>query len=285
MKKYIRFVKIEHTLFSLPVVFAGTFLALSQVFRTLTLKESFWILLAVLTARAVGFGLNRIIDRDLDAKNPRTKERELPSGTISLSAAWLFVALASTIFIFSAGMLSPLCLFLSPIPLLLFWLYPYLKRWTIWSHLGLGIAWGIAPIGGYLAVYPHFNPFSQLVPVLLLALFCIFWVAGFDILYATLDEDFDRKNSLFSIPALLGTKNALRISEIFHLTAFLFLGTLTKLYLNHTISFLFLALIGGFFILSHWKVQTQTLTPKVVDFAFFKTNAVVSFLVFGLVLF
>lgn len=285
MKKYLRFVKIEHTLFSLPIIFAGTLLALSQISASLTIGEFFWILLAATSARAAGFGLNRIIDRKLDAKNPRTQSRELPSGEISLSSAWTFVIIASLVFIFSAGMLSLLCLLLSPIPLILFWLYPYLKRWTIWSHLGLGIAWGIAPLGGYLAVYPHTNPWGQLLPAMLLALFCIFWVAGFDVIYALLDEEFDKKAELFSIPARLGTKNALRISEILHVTAFLFLGTLTHLYFPTSSSFVFLALIGTFLILSHLKIQFQPLTPKLIDFAFFKVNGVIAFLVLGLVFF
>lgn len=285
MKKYLRFVKIEHTLFSLPVIFAGTLLALSQISRAITLKEIFWILLASISARATGFGLNRIADRKLDAQNPRTAERELPKGEITLREAWIFVALSSIVFIFSAGMLSQLCLMLAPIPLLLFWLYPYLKRWTIWSHLGLGIAWGIAPLGGYLAVYPHTNPMEQLLPAILLALFCIFWVAGFDVIYALLDEECDRKAGLFSIPACLGTKNALRISEILHITALLFLGTLTQLYFPHTGSFIFLALIGALLILSHIKIQFQPLTPKLIDFAFFKVNGLIAFLILGLVYF
>lgn len=285
MKKYLRFVKMEHTLFSLPLIFSGSLLALSQISGSITLKEIFWILLAATSARAAGFGLNRIIDRELDAKNPRTQSRELPSGEISISSAWTFVLIASFIFIFSAGMLSRLCLLLSPIPLLLFWLYPYLKRWTSWSHLGLGIAWGIAPLGGYLAVYPHSNPLEQLLPAILLALFCIFWVAGFDVIYALLDEEFDRKAGLFSIPARLGTKNALRISEILHVTAFLFLGTLTQLYFPKAASFIFLALIGVFLLFSHLKIQFQPLTPKLIDFAFFKVNSVIAFLILGLVFF
>lgn len=285
VRDYFRFVKIEHTLFSLPIVFSGAFLGLHQI-GTKKLVDSYlflWIFLAVLGARSIGFGLNRIIDRTFDSKNPRTKDREIPSGKISLRSAWFFIFIASALYFISAGMISTLALFLSPIPPLLFFAYPFLKRWTIWSHLGLGIAWGIAPIGGWLAVFPQIHSFAQLKPVLLLSLFSVFWVAGFDIIYALLDERFDRENGLFSMPAFLGKKDALRVSEISHLIAFLFLGTLVQNYLNRPLPFLFLVIAGLLLIASHWKVQFQGLTPQTIHFAFFKVNAILGFVVFLLV--
>ena len=284
--KYLRFVKIEHTLFSLPIVFSGTFLALSlgQISSSIPWTQILWILLAVLGARSAGFGMNRIIDKDWDAMNPRTKDREIPSQKISVRSAWIFVFVFSLLLLCAAGQLSKTCLYLSPIPLVLFLIYPFLKRKTIWSHLGLGVAWGIAPVGGWLAVSPEMSPLSDLKPVILLALFCVFWVAGFDIVYALLDEDFDRQNGLYSMPAVMGRKNALRVSRIFHFIAILFLGTLVEVYLKHPFSYLFLAVAGMLLILSHWNVATKPLTPSVIDFAFFKVNAVLGFIIFLLVL-
>lgn len=228
--------------------------------------------------------MNRIIDKDFDALNPRTKEREIPSAKLSLNAAWISVFVASIFFIISAGMLSKLCLLLSPVPLALFLVYPFLKRFTLWSHLGLGVAWGMAPVGGWLAVSPSLHSLSTLLPISLLFLFCAFWVAGFDIIYALLDEDFDRENGLYSMPANLGKKNALRISEIFHAVAFLFLGALAHGNFNQPLSFLFLAIIGLLLIVSHWKVQFHPLTPPLIDFAFFKVNVALSFAILLLVL-
>ncbi|MBI4217482.1 MAG: 4-hydroxybenzoate octaprenyltransferase, partial [Elusimicrobia bacterium] len=245
IKNYAGFVKIEHTLFSLPIVFAGTGMAFafSQPPMEYSWGIFFWIFLAVLGARSYGFGVNRWLDSAIDSQNPRTKDREIPSGKISLRSAKIFVLSAAAIFLFSAYRLSPLCFFLAPIPLILFTIYPFLKRVTIFSHLGLGLAWGVAPIGGWVAVRPHLFPLSEILPVLLLSLFCIFWVAGFDIVYALLDEDFDRQAGLFSLPAVLGRTDALRVSELFHLIAFLTLGTLTQIYLRDSLSFLLLFLV------------------------------------------
>ena len=231
MLKYLKFVKIEHTLFSLPVVFSGTLLALSG--RMLTLREFFWIFLAVTGARSAGFGFNRILDKAIDAQNPRTAGREIPSGKISLREGWIFVAVSAILFIFSAARLSQTCFYLSFIPLLMFFIYPFLKRKTDLCHLGLGLAWGIAPLGGWLAVSPQILPFSRIMPALLLSGFCVFWVAGFDVIYALLDEDFDRNHGVHSMPAALGSKDALSVARILHFISIMFLGTLVQVYLNH----------------------------------------------------
>lgn len=285
MLKYFKFIKIEHTLFSLPVVFSGVFLALSQKpGLSVSWRQYAWILLAVLGARSAGFAVNRIIDKDIDAANPRTRAREIPSGAISVPAGWVFVLISSALYIFSAFQLSPLCFALSPVPLALFLIYPFLKRFTVWAHLGLGVAWGIAPIGGWLALSPQITPWAQLAPALLLGGFSVFWVAGFDVLYAILDKNYDRESGLYSMPAVLGEKDALRASEIFHAAGFLFLGTLVQVYLNHALTFSFLALAGALLVLSHWKVRTRELTPPVIDFAFFKVNAALGFVVLFLVL-
>ncbi len=285
MKKYFNFVKIEHSLFSLPIVFSGAFLALTvlQERPSLSFSKAFWIFLAIVGARSAGFALNRIVDRDIDAQNPRTQGRDIPSGNISVFSAWLFVLASSALFIFSAAMISKLCLFLSPIPLILFWIYPYLKRSTFWCHLGLGIAWGIAPLGGWCAVTDRIGSLHDLVPIFLLSFFSVLWVAGFDIVYALLDEEFDRRRGIHSMPAAFGKANALRIARVFHFAAVLALGTLVELYLHHPLAYVFLATAGFLLVLSHWKVATKPLTPSVIDFAFFKVNAALGFVVFLLI--
>lgn len=276
--KYFKFVKIEHTLFSLPVVFAGTFLGLEG--RPLSLREFFWIFLAVLGARSAGFGLNRILDAGLDARNPRTADREIPSGKISLSGAWAFTGISALVFMVSAGRLSRTCFFLSFIPLLFFAVYPMLKRRTVLCHLGLGLAWGIAPLGGWFAVHPQILPLSRHLPAFLLAGFCIFWVAGFDIIYSLLDETFDRDNGIYSLPSVLGAFDALRVARIFHFLSLMFLGTLVRVYLHYPLSFGFLCLAGLLLALSHWRVANEPLSAPVIDFAFFKMNAALAFVVF-----
>ncbi len=282
MKKFLSFVKIEHTLFSLPIVFAGSLLALPKNTYP-SLGQCAVIFLAVLGARSAGFAMNRVIDKDIDGQNPRTKFREIPSGLISVQSAWIFIAANCLIFLIAAGTISKTCLTLAPIPLLLFFIYPFLKRFTMWAHLGLGIAWGIAPLGGYLAINSMLSPFARLYPPLLLAVFCIFWVAGFDVVYALLDEKFDQDTGVYSMPSVLGSKDAIIVSELFHFAAFLTLSLLVFHFLNRPAALALWAAAGVLLSISHWKLATEELTPKVIDFAFFKVNAALGFIILLLV--
>ncbi len=279
--KYLKFIKIEHTLFSLPVVFSGTLLAIGT--KDILWTQILWIVFAVMGARAAGFGFNRILDAKIDAKNARTQAREIPSGKISVSAAWIFTWSSAALFAFSAYQLSALCFWLSLIPIALFLIYPLLKRGTLWCHLWLGLSWGTAPLGGWLAVSPRILPFSQMAPALLLSGFCVFWVAGFDIIYALLDEKFDREHGVYSMPARLGQANALRAARLFHFISILFLGTLVQQVLNSPLSFMFLGLSGALLLISHFRVENEPLSPPVIDFAFFKVNAALAFVVFLMV--
>ena len=279
--KFLKFVKFEHTLFSLPVVFAGSFLALGGAAPSL--RQAFWIILATLSGRAAGFGFNRVLDWEMDAKNPRTQGREIPSGKVSVKGAWVFTLASCGLFVLSALMLSTLCFYLSFIPLALFFIYPFLKQKTMGCHLGLGLAWGIAPLGGWLAVSPEIFPLSRLSPVFLLSGFCAFWVAGFDIVYALLDEKFDRENGVHSLPAALGAADALRVSRLFHLVSLMFLGSMIQTSPGRPLPLLLLALAGGLLALSHFRVENEPLSPPLIDFAFFKVNAALSFLVFFMV--
>lgn len=195
MKKLLSFVKIEHTLFSLPLIYSGVFLASRAAF------PAWRILILVLTAatgaRTVAFALNRIIDRRIDARNPRTASRDLPSGRMTLTEALgvLFAGLA--LYAGSAYLISDFCFLMSPVPLAVFVIYPTMKRFTPIAHFGVGMGLAMGPLGGWFAVSPSFD---RLLAPAILSFFTLFWVAGFDIIYSTLDEEFDKKELLYSFP-------------------------------------------------------------------------------------
>ncbi len=268
LSTYAGFIKLSHSLFSLPLLFAGALLAGRH---SLTPAMIGWILLAGLGARTAGMACNRIIDRWIDAKNPRTASRALPQGTMRPGEAWFVTAAGAILYIVAAAAISPLCLVLSPIPLALFALYPYLKRFTALSHIGLGIAWATAPLGGWVAAS---NSASVTPPLLWLAAFSICWVAGFDIIYATMDEAFDCAHGLHSLPALLGSERSLAVSRLLHLTAF---GCLIGLWqaLGHAAGALPLAAAGILFIAEH-RLRDR-------DTAFFPVNVLIGCAVLALV--
>ncbi|MEO0141014.1 MAG: 4-hydroxybenzoate octaprenyltransferase [candidate division WOR-3 bacterium] len=265
MRSLFRLIKAEHTLFSLPYLFAGAFLAK----RGLTdVRETALILLAGISARAAGMALNRIIDRHLDALNPRTRERELPAGKLPLWSAWLLVAVSSAVFVLSAWLLNPLCFYLSPIPLLAFWFYPFTKRFTPLTHFALGAAWSIAPAGAWLAVRGSFEGFY---PAMVLSVSVLFWLAGFDIIYALLDADFDRTHGIKSLPAAIGSDWALLVSLASHVITYalwIYLGFLTALGPPYFAAMLF---IGVLFTLEHRYARRKP------EFAFFRANAIIGF--------
>jgi 4-hydroxybenzoate polyprenyltransferase len=218
IRNYFSLVKISHTVFSLPFALIGFFLAAGEhtgdiSFRVLTL-----VILCVLFVRNAAMGFNRYADREFDRANPRTALREIPRAIISPRSALWFVVLNSALFIATTAFLNTLCLILSPVALLVVLGYSFTKRFTALSHLFLGCGLALAPIGAYLAVTAHF----AFLP--LLFSFCVlFWVAGFDLLYALQDMDFDRSRNLKSIPASIGAKGSLILSTGFHLIALLLL--------------------------------------------------------------
>jgi len=266
---YSRFVKIEHTLFSFPLLLSGALLAKGE----LSLRTLLLILAAGTGARTAALGLNRILDRHVDRKNPRTEKRELPSGAMSATEAWAVTGAGIALFLASAYAISPRCLRLAPIPLAIFLIYPLLKRFTMWAHLGVGAALAMGPLGAWYAVQLDFRDFGS---AFLLSLFTLFWVAGFDIIYATLDQDFDRTKGLHSLPSRLGREQALRVSAGFHAAAFLLLGILYLRALEGPLAALLLGLIGALLAAEH------TLASD-VDLAFFKINAVLGFVVLGFI--
>lgn len=214
IKDYFSLVKISHTIFSMPFALIGFFLAVRENDGTINYLILLLVILSVLFARNAAMGFNRYVDREFDRKNPRTAIREIPRAIISPRSALLFVILNSLLFIVTSAFINTICLFLSPVALLVVMGYSFTKRFTYLSHVFLGLGLALAPIGAYIAVTGKFD----LLP--LLFSFCVlFWVAGFDILYALQDIDFDRRENLKSIPASMGARNSLILSGFFHLIA------------------------------------------------------------------
>jgi len=271
LKHFLSFIKIEHTLFSLPLIYSGVFLAAREVPGPSLLLL---VLTAAVGARTAALALNRIIDREIDRRNPRTAQRELASGRLTMTEGSLILLAGIGLYLVSAAMISTFCLLLSPIPLLIFTAYPYMKRFTPLAHFGVGLGLAMAPLGGWFAVQQSFD---NILPAVLLTLFTLLWVAGFDIIYSTLDELFDREESLYSFSARYGKMRALRISGFLHVAAFAVLVTLFALYVKAVGSFLFLLVSGFLLYLEHKKSSD-------VELAFFKINAIVGFAVLGMVI-
>ncbi len=252
VRNYLSLIKFSHTIFAMPFAMIGFCLGLKYIFlapsigddipfesmisallpnhsisitgstiiipwQLIALKLAF-IILSMVFARTAAMAFNRFLDRDIDAKNPRTAVREIPSGLITAKNALWFSIIASLLFVLCCSFINLLCFYLSPIALFIILGYSYTKRFTPLCHLILGLGLSLAPIGAYLAVTGEFH----LVPVLF-SLTVLFWVSGFDIIYALQDEEFDRENKLYSIPASFGKKKALRISELLHLLSSTFI--------------------------------------------------------------
>lgn len=263
----LRMIKFEHTLFALPFAFLGAVLAAEGLPAW---DKIAWITLAMVGARSAAMTFNRIVDRDIDARNPRTASRELPSGKLSLGFAWAFFAASVALFLFAAYSLNWLAFALSPVALLSILGYSFAKRFTSLAHLLLGWALAISPTAAWIAVRGAID--SEL-PVLL-SLVVLMWTAGFDVLYACQDFEFDRRAGLRSIPARYGIKNSLWIARLFHLQAFV---ALVLLYLMTGLGWLALAgvaVVGALLVYQHMLVKANDLSR--MNAAFFTTNALVS---------
>ncbi len=217
MKKYLSLVLFAHSVFALPFAFIGFFLALHTTDHTFSWKLLLLMILCMVTARNAAMAFNRYLDRDIDAINPRTAMRDIPAGRISAENALLFTIVNCLIFVGATYFINSLCFMLSPIALFVVLFYSYTKRITPLCHLVLGAGLGLAPIGAYMVITGQFAT----VP-LLYGFAVLTWVSGFDIIYALQDEAFDRANNLNSIPVWLGTKGAMRVSELLHVLSFLF---------------------------------------------------------------
>ena len=267
---YLKMIKFSHSIFALPFAFTAALMAASGIPSA---KQIFWIVIAMVSARSGAMGLNRIIDREIDAKNPRTMNREIPSGKINVGSAVFFTVLSLTIFVFSAYMLNPLCLKLSPLAIAVLLLYSYTKRFTWLSHIVLGIAISAAPVGAWIAVRGTFN--AEILPI---AFAVVFWLSGFDVLYALQDIEFDRLHGLHSIPERFGIKDTLLFSRVFHLITWgllAFTGIIFDLGIFYWIG---MAAAGGLFIYEHSLVKHEDLSR--LDMAFFNMNGYISITVF-----
>lgn len=270
LKNLLNFIKIEHTLFSLPLIYSGVFLASREV---PSVELLMLILLASIGARTTALALNRIIDREIDRRNPRTSDRELASGRLSVRDAVAILIGGIGLYLISAALISTFCLMIAPIPLAIFVAYPYMKRYTPLAHFGVGLGLAMAPLGGWFAVQQSIENSG---PAILLTLFTLLWVAGFDIIYSTLDELFDRKEHLYSFSSRYGKKTALRISAFLHAAAFIVLAILFLSYVRAGASFVFLLCSGYLLFLEHRKSED-------VEMAFFRINAILGFAVLGMV--
>ncbi len=209
---FFSLVKISHTVFSMPFAVIGFFLALKHMDRSFELKTFLLMLLCVLFARNAAMSFNRIVDRHIDKKNPRTQNRDIPAGKIKISHAYIFLVVNIVLFITTTYFLNILCFCLSPVALAIVLGYSYTKRFTYLSHFILGVGLSIAPVGAYLAVTAHFH----LLPVLY-SIAVMFWVSGFDIIYSLNDRLFDKNEGLHSVPARFGIKKSLIISAVLHI--------------------------------------------------------------------
>ncbi|MCX6252230.1 MAG: putative 4-hydroxybenzoate polyprenyltransferase [Bacteroidetes bacterium] len=266
---YFNFIKINHTIFSLPFALIGFSLAIRDNGEAFNLRLLLLVILCVLFARNAAMGFNRYADREFDSKNPRTALREIPRQIIRPKSALLFVLINTLFFMATAFLINFLCFLLSPVALFVILGYSLTKRFTFLSHLFLGLSLSLAPIGAYLAVTGHFT-----VLPLLYSIIVIFWVAAFDILYALQDEDFDKREQLKSIPVSFGKKNALVVSAIFHLVSIVFVIIAGLLGGFHYLYWIGACIFSLIMIYEHLIVKPNDLSR--INLAFATMNGIAS---------
>jgi 4-hydroxybenzoate polyprenyltransferase len=274
VKNYLSLVKFSHTIFAMPFAIIGFVLGIKHMDDLHTpeeqgLKKFLLVLLCMVTARSTAMAFNRYLDRHFDKLNPRTAIREIPAGIIKAEKAMLFIIINASIFIAATYFINPICFYLSPVALFVILFYSYTKRFTYLCHLVLGVGLSLAPIGAYLAVTGSF----ALLP-LLFSFAVIFWVSGFDVIYALQDIDFDKSQSLYSIPSYWGLKKALNIARVLHVfsAAFIiaayFVGAFHLVYLGGLVVFV------GMLLYQHSIVKPTDLSK--VNIAFMTANGIAS---------
>jgi 4-hydroxybenzoate polyprenyltransferase len=263
---YGRMIKFSHSVFALPFAFSSAVLAAGS---GISWRQVVWILVAMVGARSAAMGFNRLADQGLDARNPRTAGRELPRGVLSRGEVWLFVIASAATLVVAAAMLNPLCLALSPVALLVIFGYSYTKRFTALSHVFLGLALALAPVGAWLAIRGRLEG-----PPVVLGLAVLFWVAGFDTIYACQDEAFDRAEGLHSLPAHLGTRRALVLARLFHVVAVALLAGLYALVPMHPLYLVGVSAVAALLVYEHSLVRADDLSR--IDAAFFTVNGWIS---------
>jgi 4-hydroxybenzoate polyprenyltransferase len=272
LRNYASLIRFSHTVFALPFALASV--ALAWPAHPVTLRSFFWILVAMVGARSAAMSFNRVADRNFDALNPRTSAWELPQGTVKVPEAVLLTLGSSLIFIFAAYRLNFLCFALSPLALAIVFFYSLTKRFTWTSHLFLGLALSLAPVGAWLAVAGSPLDTAELKTPLFLGLAVLFWLAGFDVIYSLQDRTFDLEQGLYSIPARFGVAAALQLSSFFHLCTAIFLalvGLAAQLGIIYWLGFTALAAI----LFWEHRVVTSTDLSR-INRAFFDFNAYIS---------
>ncbi len=293
VKNYLSLVKFSHTIFAMPFAMIGFFIAVPKTIvpkryinltplgsmRIITepyiLKKLLLVIICMITARSAAMAFNRYLDRHFDAKNPRTAIREIPAGILSAEKALLFVIINCLFFIVSTYFLNAICFYLSPIALLVILFYSFTKRFTVLCHLVLGLGLSLAPIGAYLAVTGTFN----WLPILF-SLAVIFWVSGFDVIYALQDVDFDQSQKLYSIPSVLGKVKGLKISELLHLLSSICILIAGLIGFFHWIYWIGVLVFVGMLIYQHLLITPTNLSK--VNIAFMTANGIASVL-FGII--
>ncbi len=268
--RYFSLVKFSHTIFALPFACIGFMLAVKEGYP-FSFKLFVLMLVCMVTARNAAMAFNRYIDRRFDALNPRTAVREIPSGIINPANAFYFIIVNCILFLIATFFINRICFFLSPIALFVILFYSYTKRFTPLCHLFLGVGLALAPIGAYLAVAAHFS----LMP-LFFSFAVFFWVSGFDVIYALQDESFDREHQLNSIPVMLGTKVALRFSEVLHLFSVICISSAGYYGKLNFIYWIGVCIYSALIIYQHSIVKPNDLSR--VNLAFGTTNGVASVL-------
>ena len=273
--EYFELIKFEHTIFALPFALSGMLLASPTKFPALSIF--IWVILAMLAGRTAAMALNRLIDAGIDKKNPRTSNRAIPAGRIKKFSAFILSIIAFTVMIFAVWQLPLICKQLLPLAILILVTYSFTKRFTHLSHFVLGGALGTAAGGGWLAVSGEFS-----LPVVLWGISVVFWVAGFDVIYAIQDIDFDRKNKLFSIPAWLGIKKSLLASKIFHFFTIVLLITLGLVYTVGIFYWFGIAFVACMLFWEHSLLKENDLSK--INAAFFNINGYASIGIFIFIL-
>jgi len=272
---YGKMIRFSHSVFALPFAYAAV--AIASLEHEVTVKSILWILVAMVSARSAAMGFNRLVDRELDAANPRTAVRELPRGVISVAATIIFLLISSALFILAASRLNGLALKLAPFALAYVLLYSYTKRFTWACHLFLGAAIGIAPVAGWIGVTGEWSPVGLVLWVLV-----ALWVAGFDIIYGCLDYDFDVDHGVHSVPVKVGLERALRLAKALHVFAIILMIAVFFLAPLHYVYLMGVAVIGCVFAYQHSLVKPNDLSQA--GRASLDLNGIVSLSYFGITL-
>ena len=272
IKTVLEMIKFEHSVFALPFALTGALLAARATFHSWPAwRQILWIVVAMVAARSAAMTINRIVDLRYDRENPRTRQRALATGALSLQFAWLFTLIAIAVFFLAAWRLNPLALKLAPLALAILFFYTYTKRFTNWSHLFLGLALGISPAAAWIAITGVLNPH-----ILILCAAVTLWVAGFDVLYACQDLDYDRGAGLYSVPKRFGVAAALLISRGMHIAVVFLLSWLAAIFALPWPAWLGVGVVAVLLGDEHSLVKANDLSK--LDAAFFAVNGYISLL-------